>query len=95
MFDTMKRLSEILDDRGMTLADLCRESGLHYSGFTALKRRKGQLSLPTIEIACEVIGCPLFEFFATERDWAMIENYSSYKREIRKTPSVFQEELTH
>ena len=73
--DTLSRVNELLQDHEMTLYELCKKSGICYSTFGAMKRRSGQLSIDTIERVCDTLGIRPFEFFMSDSDWAMLEDY--------------------
>lgn len=86
--DTIERLDEILEDHNMSLYELSKESGIHYSTFGATKRRNGQLSVDTIEKICETLGMRPYEFFMTEDDWAEFERYCQARSEVYASRAV-------
>ena len=61
--DTMERLGELLDERGMSLFALARLSGVSPSTLRNTKRRAGQLKIDTIERICQALGITLSQFF--------------------------------
>ena len=58
----------------MSLYNLSRSSGISYSTLSATRRRKGQLSVETIEKACAAIGVRPYEFFMTDDDWSELDS---------------------
>ena len=82
--DSLKRLDGLLAERGMSLFALSKASGIHYSTLDAARRRKGQLSIDTIERVCAALQIPLYEFFMTDSDWAGIEEYALTKNRHRQ-----------
>lgn len=56
MYDTIKRMANALD---MTIADLCRASGVTESVMSNLKRRGGSLSLDSAVKVARVLGVPV------------------------------------
>ncbi len=61
--DTMGRLCELLDERGMSLFALAQLSGVSPSTLRNTKRRAGQLKIDTIERICQALGITLSQFF--------------------------------
>ena len=86
--DTIERLDEILEDHDMTLYELAKESGIHYSTFSATKKRNGQLSVDTIEKICETLAMRPYEFFMTEDDWAEFERYCQARSAVYASRAV-------
>ncbi len=74
--DTMTRLKELIDERGLSLYKLSHLCGISYSTLKNVNARNGQLSLDSIERICLTLGIPLYEFFMTDEDWAGIEAYA-------------------
>lgn len=62
--DTVGRLRQLLDSRGMSIYRLSQLSGISYSTIKNTVSRNGQLSLDTIERVCATLDIPLSEFFA-------------------------------
>ena len=61
--NTVDKLNDILVDRGLTLAALCQMTGLTRAAFSNAKRRDNQLRIDTIQIVCDALHMPLYEFF--------------------------------
>ena len=64
--DTYARLTELLEERGLTLYQAAKLSNLSRSTLTNARDRGGQLSVDTIERVCDGLGITLGEFFAAE-----------------------------
>lgn len=62
--DTIKRVYEIAEERGLTMYQLSQQSGISYSTIQTTKKRGGQLKIDTIERICEALGISLSTFFA-------------------------------
>ena len=61
--DTMARVKEIADERGLTLYQLTRLCSISYSTVKKTADRNGQLSLDTIERICDGLKMPMSVFF--------------------------------
>ena len=62
--DTVGRVHDLIEERGISLFQLSRLSEISYSTLSNSKRRSGQLSVETIERICGALGITLSEFFA-------------------------------
>lgn len=65
--DTIKRVYELMGERGMSLCALSRLSGMNYSTIKTTERRGGQLSVDSIERICDALGITLADFFTETR----------------------------
>lgn len=63
--DTIKRVEELLEERGLTPFAFFkgRNVGVSYSTFNSTAKRGGQLSVESIEKICKALGVTLGEFF--------------------------------
>lgn len=63
--DTIKRVVELLEERGLTPFAFFKgqKIGVSYSTFNATANRGGQLSVDSIEKICKALGITLGEFF--------------------------------
>ena len=61
--DTLGRVYELLEERGMSLFALAQISGVAPSTLRNTKRRAGQLKIDTIERICDALGITLSQFF--------------------------------
>lgn len=64
--DTLARVKELADERHITLYRLAQLSGVNYSTIKATSRKKGQLSVDTIELVCVGLGITIQEFFSVD-----------------------------
>ena len=62
--NTINRVQELADERGLTLCQLSKICDLSESTIRAAKKRGNQLSVDTIERICEALDISLSEFFA-------------------------------
>ena len=62
--DTFRRLSELLEERNMTLYQAAKLSHVSRSTLNNAKNRGGQLSVDTIERICVALNISLGDFFA-------------------------------
>lgn len=62
--NTITRVQELADERGLTLCQLSKICDLSESTIRAAKKRGNQLSVGTIERICEALDISLSEFFA-------------------------------
>ncbi len=68
MFDSASRLQALLRQRGISLYRFSVISNLSCSTLKDAGRRRRQLSLDSIELACQALGITLSEFFAEPTD---------------------------
>ena len=61
--NTMDRVCEIADDRGLTLYKLAMLCDVSYSTLKNTQARGGQLTVDTIERICLGLNIPMAEFF--------------------------------
>ncbi len=64
MFDTMQRVQELADARGLTLYQLSILSKISYNALKLTETRGGQLKVETIECICKGLRITMSEFFA-------------------------------
>ena len=64
--DTLGRVYELIEERGMTLYQLEKLSELPHSTLRSTKRRGGELKVETIERICEALGITLGDFFSEQ-----------------------------
>ena len=73
--NTINRVQELADERGLTLCQLSRMCDLSEATICTAKKRGNQLSVDTIERICEALNITLSEFFdespatVTSRDY--------------------------
>ena len=61
--DTIKRVQDLMQERDMNLCVLAKKCGISYSTIQTTARRRGQLSVETIERICLGLGITLKDFF--------------------------------
>ncbi len=64
MIDTMQRVRELADTRGLTLYQLSIISKISYNALKLTEARGGQLKVETIECICKGLRITMSEFFA-------------------------------
>lgn len=64
--DTIQRVRELANERNLTLSKLAELCNLPQSTIKNPARRKGQLSVETLEQICRGLGISWSEFFAKE-----------------------------
>ena len=64
--DTIQRVRELANERNLTLSKLAELCNLPQSTIKNAARRKGQLSVETLEQICRGLGISWSEFFAKE-----------------------------
>ena len=64
--DTIQRVRELANERNLTLSKLAELCNLPQSTIKNRARRKGQLSVETLEQICRGLGISWSEFFAKE-----------------------------
>ena len=62
--NTITRVQELADERGLTLCQLSKICDLSEATIRIAKKRGNQLSVDTIERICEALNMTLSEFFA-------------------------------
>ena len=71
--DTIARLKELLQKRGISLYWLAAHSVIPYSTLKSDVEEHHPLSVDTIGQICKTLGIPLYQFFLTEQDGAGLE----------------------
>ena len=69
--DTIQRVRELANERNLTLSKLGELCNLPQSTIKNTARRKGQLSVETLEQICRGLGISWSEFFAKEDEQRM------------------------
>lgn len=62
--DAKTRIKALMDERGWTIYELAKRSGLSQTTLANLWKRNNEPSLPTLRILCQTFGITLAQFFA-------------------------------
>lgn len=62
--DIVKRVQQLMNDRGWTDYRLSKESGLSGSVISNMMKRNNSPTIPTLEALCSAFGITITEFFA-------------------------------
>lgn len=83
MNDVLKRIKEILDEKGWTLYKLSKETGIPYSSLNSLFNKNNQPTISTLEKICEGLQISLEDFFSAGLSHQIeVESYTREEREI-------------
>ena len=66
IMDTIKRISELTEERGWSTYKLAQQSGLSLSTIANIYRRNTVPSISTLESICNAFGITLSQFFADD-----------------------------
>ena len=69
MIDPIKRIDELMEERGWSDYRLSAESGLSSSTIANIHRRNTVPSIPTLEAICKAFGISLSQFFHEEANF--------------------------
>lgn len=69
MIDPIKRIDELMEERGWSDYRLSAESGLSSSTIANIHRRNTVPSIPTLEAICKAFGITLAQFFHEEANF--------------------------
>ena len=83
--DTIARLKELTEERGISFYRLSQICDISYSTLKNAEARNGQLSLDSIERICFKLDIPLYVFFMTDEDWDGIEAYAIRRMRLHDT----------
>lgn len=78
--DVLKRLKDIMDQRGWTEYKLAKESDLSQSTISNMFARNTLPTIPTLEAICKALKISLSEFFLEDKDSTKNKVMSKYKR---------------
>lgn len=87
--DTIARLKELMQKRGISLYELAKRGSLNYSTLKYDVRYNHPLSVETIGQICKTLGIPLYQFFMTEQD------REGFRAEIREKAWAKQDQRGH
>ncbi len=78
--DVLKRLKDIMEQRGWTEYKLAKESNLSQSTISNMFARNTLPTIPTLEAICRALKISLSEFFLDDKDSTKNKVMSKYKR---------------
>lgn len=80
--DTLKRVHQLMEQRGWTEYRLAKETGLPLSTITNMFRRQTAPTIPTLEMICQGMGITLSQFFTEENNMVELteEQHSMFQR---------------
>ena len=64
--NTIQRVSDLAEQRSLTLLDVATLSNIPYVTFCKARRRQSQLSVDTIERICRGLNITMSEFFSED-----------------------------
>lgn len=90
--DVVKRIQQLMKDRGWTDYRLGKESGLSTSVVSNLIKRNNSPTIPTLEAICGAFGITLVEFFSngeepfplTEEQHVLLAQWSTLTGDQKK-----------
>lgn len=66
--DTKSKIKALMDERGWTIYELAKRSGLAQTTLSNMWKRNTEPTIPSLRAICNGLGMTLSEFFA-EGDW--------------------------
>lgn len=66
--DTKTRIKQLMDERGWTIYELSKRSGLAQTTISNMWKRNTEPTIPSLRAMCNGFGITLSQFFA-EGDW--------------------------
>ena len=81
--DTLQRVYELINERGISIYRLAQMSGISYSTIRTSEKRNGQLSIDVLERICKALNISLAEFFADGKELVALRAlYSVHDRGV-------------
>lgn len=62
--DTKTRINELMDERGWTIYELAKRSGLAQTTISNMWKRNTEPTIPSLRTLCDGLGITLAQFFA-------------------------------
>lgn len=78
--DVLKRIKDIMEQRGWTEYKLAKESNLSQSTISNMFARNTLPTIPTLEAICKALKISLSEFFLDDKESTKNMVMSKYKR---------------
>lgn len=90
--DALKRVRQLMEQRGWTEYRLAKETDLPLSTITNMFRRQTAPTIPTLEMICRGMGITLSQFFTeqnnmvelTDEQLAMFQRWASLTKEQKE-----------
>ena len=86
--DTKRRIKELMDERGWTIYELSKRSGLAQTTIANMWKRNTEPTIPTLREICNSFGISLAQFFAentmvelTSEQYAFFQQWASLSPE--------------
>ena len=79
--ESVKRILQLMKERGWSLYKLAKESGITYSSLSNLLHRNTEPTLSTLRNLCNGLGITLSEFFSNEESTVIVD-YSREERDL-------------
>lgn len=78
MNETLRKIQELLDERGWSLYKLAKESGIPYASLSSLFQKNNQPTIATLRRICAGFHISMAEFFSDDTPYRKPElEYSS------------------
>ncbi len=77
--DTLARVHELIDERGISTYRLAQMSGICYSTIRTAEKRNGQLSVDVLERICDALEISMAEFFADDEQLTILRSAGSQR----------------
>lgn len=61
--DTKNRIKELMDERGWTIYELAKRSGLAQTTLSNMWKRNTEPTIPSLRVICDAFGITLAQFF--------------------------------
>lgn len=78
--DVLKRIKDLMEQRGWTEYKLAKESNLSQSTISNMFARNTLPTIPTLEAICKALKISLSEFFVDDRECTKNKVMSKYTR---------------
>ena len=62
--DTKSRIKELMDERGWTIYELSKRSGLAQTTISNMWKRNTEPTVPSLRVLCDAFGITLSQFFS-------------------------------
>lgn len=87
--DTKKRIKELMDERGWTIYELAKRSGLSQTTISNMWKRNTEPTIPSLRAICDGFGLSLAQFFAENNQVELTDEQREF---FSKWSSLSQEQ---